>query len=72
MTARQNNHAKPPVCARERNRNIMLEKALSQPGVRTVMEVYGEWQRQNQGLDPYRAVSAESPRMVATNCANTR
>lgn len=72
MTAERNNHDKPSACARERKRNIMLEKALSQPGVRAVMEVYGEWHRQNQGLDPHRVVSAEPSRMVATNCTNTR
>lgn len=43
---------------REQKRAAMLEEALSRPGVREVMEVYGGWREQDRRLDAYRAATS--------------
>ena len=37
----------------------MLEAALARPGVREVMEVFGNWQDQDRRLDAFRETIAE-------------
>jgi len=50
---------------RERDHAEMLEAALARPGVREVMEVYGEWQEKDRELDAYRSAT-KTPGRVAT------
>ena len=42
---------------RERERADMVREALRRPGVREVMEVYGNWQRADKKLDNYRSAT---------------
>lgn len=66
------NHEMPHACNREQKHSIMLAEALARPGVREVMEVYGQWQEQDQGLDPYRTATKEPFQIKSTNHANAR
>lgn len=66
------NRDQPSTCEREQKRKTMLEEALSRPGVREAMKVYEQWQRQDQGLDPYRAATKERSQIITTDHANTR
>jgi hypothetical protein len=54
---------------RERERAAMVREALRRPGVREVMEVYGNWQRADKKLDAYR--SATRSRRTTTTTDNT-
>ena len=56
----------------EQERKVLLQKALARPGVREVMQVYGLWQEQDKGLDPYRAATRKSFKITVTSHANTR
>lgn len=50
----------------------MLDEALRRPGVREVMEVYGAWQRADNGLDAYRAATRRVREFTTTDHANDR
>ena len=52
---------------REQERAEMLEEALSRPGVREVMEVYGGWREQDRRLDAYRAAMKAPARTTTMN-----
>ena len=65
-------HEKSIACRREQQRSAMLKEALSRPGVREVMKVYEQWQRQDEGLESYRAATQESFQTNTTDHANTR
>ena len=65
-------HEKPSVSEREQKRRAMLDEALSRPGVRRAMEVYGYWQEQDQGLDPYRTSAKEPYQIITTDHANAQ
>ncbi len=62
----------PHTSNRKQEYSIMLEEALARPGVREVMKIYGQWQEQDQGLDPYRTATKEPSQIKATNHANAR
>lgn len=55
---------------RERQHAEMLETALSRPGVREVMTVYGSWQEKDRGLDVYRSATKKPARITTTNSSN--
>lgn len=61
-----------PPSKREQERAAMLEEALRQPGVRDVMEVFGDWQRADSGLDPYRSATKEASVVTTTDHANVQ
>ena len=48
----------------------MLKEALGRPGVREVMEVYGEWRQIEKELDAYRAATKKAIRVTTTDHAN--
>lgn len=56
--------------ARAQTCNAMIERGLAQPGVREVMMVYGDWERRDQALAPYRAAMQELITVTATDHAN--
>ena len=56
---------------REREHAEMLEAALTRPGVRELMKVYGNWQEKDRGLDAYRLATKEARSIVTTNSSNT-
>lgn len=55
---------------REKQHAALLEQALSRPGVKEVMEVYGGWQKQNQGLDSYRLATRKVANIRISDHAN--
>lgn len=57
---------------REQERAAMLEEALSRPGVREVMEVYGGWREQDRRLDAYRAAMKAPARTTTTDHTRAR
>ena len=59
-----------PRSARERQLDAMLKEALSRPVVRDVMEVFGNWQRADSGLDAYRSATKEGMEVSTTDHAN--
>ncbi len=70
MKKKQSSQGEPPRSGRAQNCNAILEKALSRPGVREVMEVYGQWQKRDKGLDSYRAATKEAYQIITTDHAN--
>lgn len=48
----------------------MLDEALRRPGVQEVMEVYGAWERADNGLDAYRAATKRVGEFTTTDHAN--
>ena len=48
----------------------LLKDALSRPGVREMMLVYGQWQEQDRTLDAYRAATKDMVPTGATDHAN--
>ena len=55
--------------ARSEQVSELLQRALSQPGVREVMEVYDHWQARNRAAEPYmRAMSAKQI-VSLSNCS---
>lgn len=65
-------HHRPRTGALEQEREALLQKALARPGVREVMQVYGLWQEQDKGLNPYRTATRKSFKITVTSHANTR
>ncbi len=61
-----------PSSKRAAEHAAMLEAALSRPGVREMMEVYGGWQEKDRGLDSYRAATKRPGRVTTTNSSSTR
>ena len=57
----------PVASRREQEHAAMLEEALSRPGVREVMLVYGGWREKDRGLDAYRAATKTPTRTTRTN-----
>ena len=55
---------------REQERAEMLKEALSRPGVREVMEVYGGWREQDRRLDAYRAATSPCGRSWSSDRTN--
>jgi hypothetical protein len=50
----------------------MLKIALSRPGVREVMEVYGSWQEKSSEIDVYRSAVEVADEVVTTNYTTAR
>ena len=65
-------HSHPKIGTLEQERKALLQKALARPGVREVMQVYGLWQEQDKGLNPYRAATRKYFKITGTSHANTR
>ena len=42
--------------------DVLLERALSRPGVREVMEFYERWHEPGQGVNVYRRITPVMPR----------
>ena len=57
---------------REQEHAAMLKEALSRPGIREVMEVYGGWWEQDRGLDTYRAAAKMPARTTTTDHTRAR
>ncbi len=55
---------------RESERAAMLEEALSRPGIREMMQVYQNWKKLDQGLDPYRVATKKQSVTTTTDHAN--
>jgi len=55
---------------REREHEEMLEAALARPGIREVMQVYGELRETNRRFGAYRAAVRDPGRIVTTNSSN--
>jgi len=55
---------------REREHKEMLEAALARPGIREVMQVYGEWREKDRVLDACRAAMRDPGRMTTTDSSN--
>ena len=72
MMKPKQNHGKSPSCRREQERSALLEEALARPDVREVMKIYAQWQRQDKGLDSYRAATKEPFQVSATDHANVQ
>ena len=70
MKKKQSAQGQPPRGGRAQNCSAMLKKALSRPGVREFMGVYGQWQERDKGLDSYRAATKESRQIITTDHAN--
>ena len=62
--------AKNQKSSRQQKRDALLEEALSRPGVREFMEVYGNWQEANAELDKYHAITRELIITKTTDHAN--
>ena len=63
---------KPMTSKREQDHAAMLEEALSRPGVREVMDVYGGWREKDRGLDTYRAATKTPARTTTTDHTRAR
>ncbi len=48
----------------------LLQSALTRPGVRELMKVYGGWHKLDQRLDVYRSATKRTYRIVTTNKSN--
>lgn len=70
MKSRQ--HQKSSLPERARRRDALLEEALARPGIREVLNVYGQWQQQDKGQDAYRTATKEAFRINSTNHANIK
>jgi len=66
------NHPENPTSQREAQHAAMLEEALARAGVREMMEVYGQWQECDRGLDSYREALRNLEWGEATNSSSTR
>ncbi|MDE0331150.1 MAG: hypothetical protein OXL41_04715 [Nitrospinae bacterium] len=55
---------------RRSRREALLEEALAQPGVRELMDVYGNWQTADSGFNSYRSVVNAHPVATTTAHAN--
>lgn len=62
--------AKVPESVRRREHSEMIEAALSRPGIRDVMKVYGDWQEKDRALDPYRSAMKPPVRTVTTTSSD--
>lgn len=62
----------PAKSKRERERAAMLEEALSRPGVRQVMEVYQNWHKADQAMEPYRLAAKQHETVTTSDHANVR
>ena len=60
-----------PPSKREREHAELLERALARPGVREMMEVYGNWREKDRGLSSYRAATKKPERIDTTNSSNS-
>ena len=56
--------------SREQEHAAMLKAALSHPGVRDVMQVYGDWREKDRWLDAYRLTTKEPTIVTTTNFSN--
>lgn len=45
--------------------DVLLERALSRPGVREVMEFYEQWHVPGQGVNVYRRITPVMPKDLA-------
>ena len=68
-TMAQNSSASQP-SVREEAYTKLLEEALSRPGIREVMHVYGGWRQAEQGLDPHRVLAHLPQQVMTTDHAN--
>ena len=57
---------------REQDHATILKEALSRPGVREVMEVYGGWREQDRRLDACRAAMKAPARTTTTDHTRAR
>ena len=62
----QRENGDPSVADLEKTHAEMLEAALARPGVREMMEVYGNSQEMDRGLDSYRA-AAKNPVLITNS-----
>ena len=59
-----------PISRREQEHAKLLERALARPGIREVMNVYGNCREKEQGMNAYRAATKRSERITTTNSSN--
>ncbi len=52
---------------REKQHQQMLEAAISRPGIREIMEVYGNWEEKDRGLEAYRSVTKQRGYITTTS-----
>ena len=57
---------------RKEDHEEMLKLALSRPGVREVMEVYGHWQKTSSEIDAYRSAVRVPYRTITTDHTTPR
>ena len=62
--------ARSETSALEQERQALLQKALDRPGIPEVMKLYEAWQKQDKGLNTYRAATRRSFKITVTNHAN--
>lgn len=51
---------------RGREHSEMIKVALSRPGIRDVMKVYGDWREKDRALDTYRSMTKPPVRTATT------
>lgn len=56
---------------RAENHDRMLEEALARPGVREMMEVYGNCQESNRHIETYRSAKRQTQRSWTTDSSNS-
>ncbi len=61
---------KNQISKRPKHHDALLKDALSRPGVAEYMKVYQGWQKQDEGLDSYRAATREIITVSTTDHAN--
>ena len=61
-----------PSSKRRQEHDALLDAALARPGVREIMEVYGQWQDKDSGLDAYRlATKTTSGQVTNSNSSSS-
>ena len=63
---------KPLSSKRKEDYEEMLKLALSRPGVREVMEVYGGWKERALEIDAHRSAMKPAKRAVTTDYTTAR
>ena len=60
------------ISKREQEHAEMLKAALSRPGVREVMKVYGNWREADHGLNAYREATKRTEWTATTDSTNKK
>jgi len=58
-----------PSCRTEQQQ-ALLKEALARPGMREMMQVYGNWQAADRAQAPFREALLDRPVVIATDHAN--